>query len=107
MTTKYPMLVMKIETFLGMKTLQSHQEMLVAKTLLPFNRSTMTGRVIFVSHQVRMVDRTLKLVRERTKGRDPCCRAKEGASRCSGGGCAYVRAACASILPLPLPRSLS
>ena len=58
MTTKYPMLVMKIETFLGMKTLQSHQEMLVAKTLLPFNRSTMTGRVIFVSHQVRMVDRS-------------------------------------------------
>jgi hypothetical protein len=60
MTTKYPMLVMKIETFLKMKTLQSHQEMLVAKTLLPFNRSTMAGRVIFVSHQVRMVERTFK-----------------------------------------------
>jgi hypothetical protein len=50
--THYPMLVMKVSTVLRLTQLLPHQEMLEQKLLLPYNPLTMTGRVIFVSHQV-------------------------------------------------------
>ena len=51
MATLYPMLVMTMDTFLGLDTLVSHQNMLKDKRLLPYNPETMDKRVIFVSHQ--------------------------------------------------------
>ena len=50
---QYPMLVMRVTTLLGLPTLLAHQEMLQRRLLLPYNKETMAGRVIFVSHQVR------------------------------------------------------
>jgi hypothetical protein len=50
---QYPMLVMRVTTLLELPTLLAHQEMLQRRLLLPYNKETMDGRVIFVSHQVR------------------------------------------------------
>ena len=51
MATLYPMLVMTMDTFLGLDTLLPHQNMLKDKRLLPYNPETMDNRVLFVSHQ--------------------------------------------------------
>ena len=58
MKTRYPMLVMNMATLMGLEKLLPHQEMLRGEMLIPYNRQTMVGRIIFVSHQCTDILRT-------------------------------------------------
>ena len=45
------MLVMTVATMLGLERLLPHQRMLRKNLLVPYNKSEMAGRILFVSHQ--------------------------------------------------------